>query len=113
MTVAACAAAADHCGAGCPVGGSAQTLEREAYTLNNNCQRKFANWVAYKMTKASQASNRPRHWQRDPALAATATLAPAAYKGASQALQVDRGHLAPLAGLGGQAGGWRARVGRA
>lgn len=106
LIVAACAAAADHCGAGCPVGGSAQTLEREAYTLNNNCQRKFANWVAYKMTKASQASNRPRHWQRDPALAATETLAPAAYKGASQALQVDRGHLAPLAGLGGLAD-WR------
>ncbi|PLO66589.1 endonuclease, partial [Klebsiella michiganensis] len=25
----------DHCEVGCPTGGSAQTLVREAYTLNN------------------------------------------------------------------------------
>lgn len=103
LLAAACAAAIDHCGVGCPTGGSAQTLERETYTLNNNRQRKFANWVAYKMTKVSQASNRSRRWQRDPALPATETLAPSAYRGASKALKVDRGHQAPLAGLGGLA----------
>ena len=35
----ACAAASsgvDHCEVGCPTGGSAQTVVREAYTLNNN-----------------------------------------------------------------------------
>ena len=76
---------------GCPTGGSAQTLVREAYTLNNNSQRKFANWVAYKITKASLASGRSRSWKRDPDLPAADTLAPAAYKGASAALAVDRG----------------------
>ena len=63
----ACAAASsgvDHCEVGCPTGGSAQTLVREAYTLNNNSHRKFANWVAYKITKASLASGRSRSWKR-------------------------------------------------
>lgn len=106
----ACAAASsgvDHCEVGCPTGGSAQTLVREAYTLNNNSQRKFANWVAYKITKASLASGRSRSWKRDPDLPAADTLAPAAYKGASAALAVDRGHQAPLAGLGASAD-WQA-----
>ena len=97
---AACAAGLSHidnCEVGCPTGGSDQTLVREAYTLNNNSHRKFANWVAYKITKASLASRRSRSWKRDPDLPATDTLAPAAYKGASAALAVDRGHQAPLA----------------
>ncbi|WP_177916617.1 DNA/RNA non-specific endonuclease, partial [Klebsiella grimontii] len=92
---------------GCPTGGSDQTLVREAYTLNNNSHRKFANWVAYKITKASLASGRSRSWKRDPDLPAADTLAPAAYKGASAALAVDRGHQAPLAGLGASAD-WQA-----
>ncbi|WP_423202655.1 DNA/RNA non-specific endonuclease [Klebsiella grimontii] len=94
---AACAAGLSHvdnCEVGCPSGGSDQTLVREAYTLNNNSHRKFANWVAYKITKASLASGRSRSWKRDPDLPATDTLAPAAYKGASAALAVDRGHQA-------------------
>lgn len=102
----ACAAGTstiDNCEVGCPTGGSAQTLVREAYTLNNNSRSKFANWVAYKITKASQASGRSRSWKRDPDLPAADTLAPAAYKGASTALTVDRGHQAPLAGLGASA----------
>lgn len=100
---AACAAGLSHvdnCEVGCPSGGNDQTLVREAYTLNNNSHRKFANWVAYKITKASLASGRSRSWKRDPDLPAADTLTPAAYKGASAALAVDRGHQAPLAGLG-------------
>ena len=107
---AACAAGLSHidnCEVGCPTGGSDQTLVREAYTLNNNSHRKFANWVAYKITKASLASGRSRSWKRDPDLPAADTLAPAAYKGASAALAVDRGHQAPLAGLGASAD-WQA-----
>ena len=107
---AACAAGLSHvdnCEVGCPSGGSDQTLVREAYTLNNNSHRKFANWVAYKITKASLASGRSRSWKRDPDLPAADTLAPAAYKGASAALAVDRGHQAPLAGLGASAD-WQA-----
>lgn len=97
----------DNCEVGCPTGGSAQTLVREAYTLNNNRHSKFANWVAYKITKASQAGGRSRSWKRDPDLPSTDTLAPAAYEGSSAALAVDRGHQAPLAGLGGTAD-WKA-----
>ncbi|CAH6707357.1 hypothetical protein FMK92_25260 [Klebsiella grimontii] len=100
---AACAAGLSHvdnCEVGCPSGGNDQTLVREAYTLNNNSHRKFANWVAYKITKASLASGRSRSWKRDQDLPAADTLTPAAYKGASAALAVDRGHQAPLAGLG-------------
>lgn len=91
----------DNCEVGCPTGGSVQTLVRESYTLNNNSDSKFANWVAYKITKASQASGRPRDWKQDPALPATDTLPPDAYKNANVLLGVDRGHQAPLAGLGG------------
>lgn len=91
----------DNCLVGCPVGGSSQTLIRDAYTLNNNASTKFANWVAYKMTSSSQASGRSRTWRQDPDLPASDTLAPAAYTGANAALAVDRGHQAPLAGLGG------------
>ncbi|MBZ7405550.1 hypothetical protein FMJ25_27125 [Klebsiella grimontii] len=79
---------------GCSTGGSDQTLVRKAYTLNNNSRSKFANWVAYKITKTSLASGCSRSWKRDPDLPATDTLAPAAYKGASAALAVDRGHQA-------------------
>ncbi|WP_437613139.1 DNA/RNA non-specific endonuclease [Erwinia sp. V71] len=88
------------CAAGCPTGGSNQTLVREAYVLNNNAGTKFANWVAYKVSKTSQASNRPRNWKQDPDLPADDTLAPAAYNNASATLKVDRGHQAPLASLG-------------
>ncbi|MBQ4768317.1 endonuclease [Pectobacterium versatile] len=89
----------DNCLVGCPTGGSSQTLIRDAYTLNNNASTKFANWVAYKITKSSQASKCPRIWKQDPNLSASDTLAPAAYTGANAALAVDRGHQAPLAGL--------------
>lgn len=107
---AACATGLSHvdnCEVGCPSGGNDQTLVREAYTLNNNSHRKFANWVAYKITKASLASGRSRSWKRDPDLPAADTLTPAAYKGASAALAVDRGHQATLAGLGASAD-WQA-----
>lgn len=97
----------DNCAVGCPTGGSTQTLIREVYTLNNNNSTKFANWVAYKITKTSQASNRARNWKQDPDLPTSDTLAPAAYQNANKVLAVDRGHQAPLASLGGTAD-WQA-----
>ncbi len=97
----------DNCAVGCPTGGGTQTLIREVYTLNNNSSTKFANWVAYKITKTSQASNRTRNWKQDPDLPASDTLTPAAYQNANKVLAVDRGHQAPLASLGGTAG-WQA-----
>lgn len=43
----------DNCSVGCPQGGSQQTIYRHVYTLNNNSATKFANWVAYSVTKTS------------------------------------------------------------
>lgn len=91
----------DNCSVGCPVGGDHQTLYRNAYTLNNNGSTKFANWVAYKITKQTAASGRPRSWKRDPEVPAGETLNPVDYNGASVALRIDRGHQANLASMGG------------
>ena len=91
----------DNCSVGCPAGGDAITLYRQAYTLNNNGSTKFANWVAYKITKASPAIGRPRKWKTDPDVPAGETLNPVDYNGASVALKMDRGHQANLASMGG------------
>lgn len=91
----------DNCSVGCPLGGSAVTLHRQAYSLNNNSSTKFANWVAYRLTKSSPASGKNRNWLKDPAIPAGETLEPADYKGASTALKVDRGHQANLASMAG------------
>lgn len=70
----------DNCSVGCPQGGSQQTIYRHVYTLNNNSATKFANWVAYSVTKTSQASGRPRNWAQDPDLPPSDTLAPSAIR---------------------------------
>ena len=91
----------DNCSVGCPTGGDQTTLYRQAYTLNNNGSTKFANWVAYKITKETPASGRPRNWKTDPDVPAGETLNPVDYNGASVALKIDRGHQANLASMGG------------
>ncbi|MNI15460.1 Nuclease precursor [compost metagenome] len=91
----------DHCAVGCPAGGDAVTLYRQAYTLNNNGSTKFANWVAYRITKESPAVGRPRNWKKDPDVPVGETLNPVDYNGASVALKMDRGHQATLASMGG------------
>lgn len=91
----------DNCSVGCPSGGSEVTLNRQSYSLNNNGSTKFANWVAYKITKETPASGRPRNWKTDPDVPAEETLSPADYSGASVALKIDRGHQANLASMGG------------
>ncbi|MHA6788145.1 DNA/RNA non-specific endonuclease [Pseudomonas bijieensis] len=91
----------DNCAVGCPFGGSEVTLIRQAYTLNNNASTKFANWVAYKITKETPASGRPRNWKTDPDVPAGESLNPVDYNGASVALKIDRGHQANLASMGG------------
>ncbi|MFI8418291.1 DNA/RNA non-specific endonuclease [Serratia sp. NPDC078593] len=93
-------ASIDNCAVGCPTGGSSNvSIVRHAYTLNNNSNTKFANWVAYHITKDTLASGKKRNWRTDPELSPAETLEPADYKGANAALQVDRGHQAPLASL--------------
>ncbi|WP_226476214.1 DNA/RNA non-specific endonuclease [Pseudomonas sp. MWU16-30323] len=91
----------DNCSQGCPSGGGPLTLNRQAYSLNNNASTKFANWVAYRITKSTPASGRPRNWQTDPAIPAGETLDPVDYNGANVALKVDRGHQANLASMAG------------
>ena len=93
--------AVDNCSVGCPSGGSEVTINRQAYTLNNNSSTKFANWVAYKITKETPASGRPRNWKTDPDVPSGETLNPVDYNGASVALKIDRGHQANLASMGG------------
>ncbi|ROU18335.1 DNA/RNA non-specific endonuclease [Kluyvera ascorbata] len=92
----------DNCGVGCPTGGSTQTLTRDTYTLNNNSATKFANWVAYHVTKESIKSGCSRTFAQDPSLPATDTLGPDAYKDAHATIAVDRGHQAPLGMLCGR-----------
>lgn len=91
----------DNCSQGCPSGGGPLTLNRQAYSLNNNASTKFANWVAYRITKSTPASGRPRNWQTDPDIPAGETLDPVDYNGANVALKVDRGHQANLASMAG------------
>lgn len=91
----------DNCSVGCPTGGSPLTLNRQAYTLNNNGSTKFANWVSYRITKETAASGRPRNWKTDPDIPAGETLDPVDYNGANVALKVDRGHQANLASMAG------------
>lgn len=92
-----------NCGIGCPLGGSNTTIQRVVYTLNNNSNTKFANWVAYLITMDSLGSGKDRNWKKDPDLSNDETLSPADYIGANKVLKVDRGHQAPLASLAGLA----------
>ncbi|UVL01306.1 DNA/RNA non-specific endonuclease [Pseudomonas sp. B21-048] len=94
-------ATVDNCAVGCPSGGGEVTIVRDAYTLNNNGSTKFANWVAYKITKDTPAPNRPRNWKTDPDIPAKETLNPVDYNGAYVALDLDKGHQANLASMGG------------
>jgi len=71
--------------------------------MSNNEQTKFADWVAYRLDKASVTAETKtkRKWKADPELQEEETLEPADYKGAHAALHTDRGHQAPLASFKG------------
>ena len=92
-----------HCLHGCPVGapGIDDIVVREIYTLASNDLTKMADWVAYRVTPGSIGPSGDRKWAADPWLDADEALEPGDYDGASQALGVDRGHQAPLAGQSG------------
>ncbi|MGI9280351.1 MAG: DNA/RNA non-specific endonuclease [Endozoicomonas sp.] len=93
-------ALADNCGRyGCPAGSAPgnQLLERPIYTLSNNAQTKFADWLAYRVHKQNlDGPKRSRNWKSDPNLSASSTLEPADYKYAHATIQTDRGHQVPL-----------------
>lgn len=92
-----------HCLHACPNGAPATNdlVVREIYTLSSNDSRKFADWVAYRVTAETIGSGGERDWAPDPWLAPDETLEPPDYSGANATLRVDRGHQAPLASLAG------------
>lgn len=92
-----------HCLHGCPAGspGTDDIVVREIYTLASNDITKVADWVAYRVTPDTIGTSGERRWDADPWLSAEETLEPADYDQASDALQIDRGHQAPLAAFSG------------
>ena len=96
-----------HCLHGCPIGAPAtnETIVREIYVLSNNGTRKFADWVAYRVTRDTIGPTRPRNWKADPFLDPGETLEPTPnhgdYQGANAALATDRGHQVRLAAFTG------------
>ena len=90
---------ADLCLHGCPSGSPATNdiIIRDIYILSSNDSTKFADWVAYRVTKSTIGQTQKRTWKPDPRLADDETLEPEDYKNASAELKTDRGHQAPLA----------------
>ena len=89
----------DLCLYGCPSGSPATNdiIIRDIYILSSNDKTKFADWVAYRVTKSTISKTQKRTWKPDPWLAGDETLEPKDYNCASVALKTDRGHQAPLA----------------
>lgn len=84
---------------GCPAGAPASNdiVVRDIYILSSNDATKFADWVAYVVTKSTIGPSKPRTWKADPELSDDETLEPNDYYGAHATLSVDRGHQVPLA----------------
>jgi endonuclease G, mitochondrial len=92
-------AAPSHCSRGCPTGAPQinKTVRHAFYTLSNNGETKFADWVAYVVQPdLIGGPDRPRNWKKDPDLDASVTLETPDYTGFSDLLGMDRGHQAPL-----------------
>ena len=95
-----------HClNGGCPTGASATNdlVVREIYALSNNGNTKFADWVAYRVTRETigTSDSLKRKWKEDDLLNEDDTLKRADYKGANNENETDRGHQAPLAAFAG------------
>ncbi|MGE0278496.1 MAG: DNA/RNA non-specific endonuclease [Alphaproteobacteria bacterium] len=95
------AAAESLCLYGCPIGAplTNRTIFRSIYVLSNNGHTKFADWVAYIVSKDTIGKTQTRIWRRDPDLPEDETLSPRDYGGVQASLHADRGHQAPLASL--------------
>lgn len=95
-----------HClSGGCPTGMPATNdlIVREIYALSNNGDRKFADWVAYRVTRETigTSDSLDRAWKNDDLLNPGDTLEKDDYKDAKNNLKTDRGHQAPLAAFAG------------
>jgi endonuclease G len=91
----------EHCLAACPRGAAASDIvvHRVLYTLANNGETKFADWVAYVVRPEWIGSDRPRRWLEDPDLPPAQTLERLDYNGVG-ATAYERGHQAPLQSFG-------------
>ena len=92
-----------HCLHGCPAGAPAtnDVVVRPIYVLSSNDATKFADWVAYRVTRATIGPTAERRWRADPVLAEAETLERDDYRDANRVLGTDRGHQAPLASFTG------------
>ena len=104
-----------HClNGGCPTGTPATNdlVVREIYALSNNGDTKFADWVAYRVTRETigNSDSLERVWNNDGLLNPEDTLEGQKedadkgkddYKNAYKKIGADRGHQAPLATFAG------------
>ncbi|MAL75013.1 MAG: endonuclease [Rhodospirillaceae bacterium] len=96
-----------HCLKGCPTGvpTTNDLIVRQIYALSSNDATKFADWVAYLVTRETIGTSNSlnRSWKTDPELDADETLesSPDDYKGANSQIKTDRGHMVPLASFAG------------
>jgi endonuclease G len=89
----------DLCFSSCPSGQPETNIEitRPIYRMSFNGETKFADWVAYKITKESIGPTKPRRWRSDPEIPDGQELEEEDYKGSYDANYTDRGHQVPLA----------------
>lgn len=90
-------AAPSHCLSACPpVPDGDRLVEHTLFTLANDPDTKFANWVAYVVrARHSGGPNRPRNW-RDPEVPEEETLERDDYEDANSVNDYEMGHQAPL-----------------
>lgn len=75
---------------------------RDIYALSSNDARKFADWVAYRLTVYDvDGPDLERDWAEDPWLEPDETLEEEDYEHAHDTLDTNRGHQAPLASFRG------------
>lgn len=95
-----------HCADGtCPKGAASSNdlVVREIFVYSNNGTTKFADWVAYRVTRETigTSSSLNRSWRSDDLLDSNDTLEPNDYRNANAEIEIDRGHQAPLASFAG------------
>lgn len=93
----------ENCHTQCPTGAGNTNIviERPIYTMSFDINTKFADWVAYKVTKDTIGRTAERKWKTDPDIPDNYELEPEDYKGAWRQIKTDRGHQVPLASFTG------------
>ena len=89
-----------HCPLGCPSSPPGnQVVVYHLFSLSNNTDTKFADWVAYEVDVRNFGVSPGRNFTKDPLLNASVTLEKEDYRGAHDdvSLKADKGHQAPLA----------------